>query len=103
MNAQTSPNPSTANRVGITGLARRLVLDGALSEADARKALEESTRDKKPILTWLLDQRLIATAQIAAANSIEFGMPLFDVSVLGFAPSAVKLAKEEPTQKHQAL
>ena len=30
---------ATANLVGITGIARRLVLDGALGEADARKAL----------------------------------------------------------------
>ena len=103
MSAQASPNPNTANLVGITGLARRLVLDGALSETDARKALEESTREKKPVLTWLLDKRLITSAHVAAANSIEFGMPLFDVSALDFAPSAVKLAKEEPIQKHQSL
>jgi type IV pilus assembly protein PilB len=103
MNAQASPNPSTTNLVGITGLARRLVLDGALSETDARKALEESTREKKPVLTWLLDKRLITSAHVAAANSIEFGMPLFDVAALDFAQSAVKLVKEELIQKHTAL
>lgn len=37
MNAQASPNPGTANRVGITGLSRRLVLDGSFgSVADTR-------------------------------------------------------------------
>ena len=34
-------NVATANLAGITGITRRLVLDGALSEADARKALDE--------------------------------------------------------------
>src|SRR5687768_12037718 len=30
--------PATANLIGITGIARRLVLDGHLSEPDARRA-----------------------------------------------------------------
>src|SRR3546814_9186740 len=97
MNAQVN-----ANLLGITGIARRLVLDGALGETDARRALEESTRDKKPILTWLLEKRLVNTTQIAAANSIEFGMPLFDVGTLDLSQSAVKLVKEELIHKHQA-
>jgi type IV pilus assembly protein PilB len=98
MNAQVN-----ANLLGITGIARRLVLDGALGETDARRALEESSRDKKPILTWLLEKRLVNSAQIAAANSIEFGMPLFDVGTLDLSQSAVKLVKEELIHKHQAL
>src|SRR3546814_643020 len=98
MNAQVN-----ANLLGITGIARRLVLDGALGETDARRAPEESTRDKKPIATWLLEKRLVNSSQIAAANSIEFGMPLFDVSTLDLAQSAVKLVKEELIHKHQAL
>jgi hypothetical protein len=98
MNAQVN-----ANLLGITGIAWRLVLDGALGETDARRALEESSRDKKPILTWLLEKRLVNSAQIAAANSIEFGMPLFDVGTLDLSQSAVKLVKEELIHKHQAL
>ena len=38
MNAVT-----TANLVGITGLARRLVQDGALDEASARDAMAKTT------------------------------------------------------------
>ena len=32
----------SANLMGITGIARRLVLDGAMDEASARKAMEAS-------------------------------------------------------------
>ena len=42
---------ATANLVGITGITRRLVLDGVLREADARKALDEATKAKKPLDT----------------------------------------------------
>ena len=73
-------NAATANLVGITGITRRLVIDGVLSEADARKALDEATKAKKQASAYLLETRLVTTAQIAAANSTEFGMPLFDAS-----------------------
>ncbi|MEP6634714.1 MAG: type IV-A pilus assembly ATPase PilB, partial [Luteimonas sp.] len=58
-----------ANLIGITGIARRLVLDGALEESVAREALAAATRERKPISNYLRDNRLITSAQMAAANS----------------------------------
>ena len=96
-------NTAVANLVGITGITRRLVLDGALNETDARRALEESGKLKKQVQLYLLDQRLVTQAQIAAANAVEFGMPLFDTSALDLAQSAVKLIGEDLLQKHNAF
>jgi len=96
-------NTAVANLVGITGITRRLVLDGALNEADARKALEESGKLKKQVQLYLLEQRLVTQTQIAAANAVEFGMPLFDTSALDLAQSAVKIIGEELLQKHHVL
>ncbi|KFN43138.1 type IV-A pilus assembly ATPase PilB [Arenimonas oryziterrae] len=96
-------NVATANLAGITGITRRLVLDGALSEADARKALDEATKSKKQAHAYLLEQRLVTSAQIAAANSVEFGMPLFDPSAMDMRFSASKVVSEELVHKHQAL
>ncbi len=94
---------ATANLVGITGITRRLVIDGVLSEADARKALDEATKAKKQAHLYLLENKLVNHAQVAAANSIEFGMPLFDASAMDLRYSAVKLVSEELIQKHGAL
>ena len=94
---------ATANLVGITGITRRLVLDGVLSEADARTALDEATKAKKQAHLYLLENRMVSVAQVAAANSTEFGMPLFDATVLDPRYSAVKIINEELIQKHQAL
>ncbi len=94
---------ATANLVGITGIARRLVLDGLLGEADARKALEEASKAKQPIHRYLIEKRLANAAAIAGAQAIEFGMPLFDASALDLNQSAVKLVSEELINKHQAL
>jgi type IV pilus assembly protein PilB len=94
---------ATANLVGITGIARRLVLDGVLGETDARKALDESGKLKKPVHLYLLEKKLVTAAHIAGANAIEFGMPLFDTAALDFNQAATKLVSEELITKHQAL
>ena len=96
-------NAATANLVGITGITRRLVIDGVLTEADARRVLDEATKAKKQAHLYLLENRLVSTAQIAAANSTEFGMPLFDASALDLRYSAIKIVSEDLIQKHQAL
>jgi len=44
---------ATANLVGITGIARRLVLDGAMDEATARESLVKATAARKPIANYL--------------------------------------------------
>ena len=93
----------TANLVGITGIVRRLVLDGALAEPDARKAMDEALKEKKPVQQYLVERRLINAAQLAHANSLEFGIPLFDASVLDLAQAATKLVSEELIQKHGIL
>ena len=94
---------ATANLVGITGIARRLVLDGALDEAAARNALAGATNDRKPISNYLTDNRIVTAAQLAAANSIEFGMPIFDPGQMDANQSAIKLVKEDLLLKHHAV
>ena len=94
---------ATPNLIGITGIARRLVLDGALDEATARDALEKATAARKQIAGYLREQKLVTAAQMAAAHSIEFGMPVFDPSVMDPQSSAVKLVSEELLAKHGVL
>lgn len=98
MNAVT-----TANLVGITGIVRRLVLDGALDEATARDALEKATAARKQVAGYLREHKLVSAAQMAAANAIEFGMPLFDPLVMDPQAHAAKLVSEELLNKHCVL
>ena len=93
----------TANLVGITGIVRRLVLDGVVAEPDARKAMDEALKEKKPVQQYLLEKRLINPAQIAAANSVEFGIPLFDATVMDLSQAATKLVSEKLILKHTVL
>src|SRR5690606_30742392 len=86
---------SSANLVGIPGITRRLVQDGALDEAKAREALAAATAEKTPVAGYLLEKRLVSAAAMAAANSVEFGIPLFDAAAMDPEQSAIKLVKEE--------
>ncbi|KAA8999119.1 type IV-A pilus assembly ATPase PilB [Stenotrophomonas cyclobalanopsidis] len=93
----------SANLVGITGLARRLVQDGALDEVAARDAMAKAAAAKQPLPTWFAQSKLVSSAQLAAANSVEFGMPLFDVSTFDSSQNAMTLVSEELLRKHNVL
>jgi len=95
--------PATVNLVGITGIARRLVQDGHLGEADARKALDETGKDKSPITQWLLSRGLVSGSHIAQAQAVEFGMPMIDVAAMDPAQMPVKLIDEKLITGHRAL
>ena len=47
-----------ANLVGITGIARRLVQDGALDEAAARDAMAKAGAAKQPLPQWFAERKL---------------------------------------------
>jgi type IV pilus assembly protein PilB len=95
--------PATVNLSGITGIARRLVQDGHLAEADARKAIDETAKDKQSVASWLLSRGLVSGNHVASALAVEFGMPLVDVLSLDPAQMSVKLVDEKLITKHQAL
>ena len=94
---------ATANLVGITGIARRLVQDGALEEAAARDAMTKASAAKQPLPQYFAEKKLVTPAQLAAANALEFGMPLLDVNVFDSAQNAINLVSEELLRKHHVL
>ena len=100
MNAVATPN---VNLVGITGIARRLVQDGALDEAAAREAMTRAGEAKVPLAQWLAEKKLVSAGAMAAANSVEFGMPVIDATAFDPTHNAMKLVSEELVQKHNVL
>lgn len=84
-------------------MARRLVSEGVLPEADVRKAVTESTQKKAPLASWLLDHHMVEGSKLTRIASIEFGMPMMDVSALAVASMPLTLISEALITKHQAL
>jgi type IV pilus assembly protein PilB len=88
---------------GLSGMARRLVSEGVLPEADVRKAMADSGQNKVTLAAWLLDHSLVDSTQLTQIASAEFGMPMMDVAALNSATLPLELISEALITKHQAL
>lgn len=97
----TQINPAAL--AGLTGIVRRLVMEGALSDVDARKAVEASSKQKIPLGTYLIDHGMVDSRTVAMAASTEFGVPVYDTAAIDFAQLPLKLVSEELITKHRAL
>ena len=87
----------------LSGLARKLVQDGILSDADAQKASSESLKQKMLFVSYLVQNKMADSRKIAQAASDEFGVPVMDIDVVELETDTVKLVKEELVRKHHTL
>ena len=97
----TQMNPAAV--AGLTGVARRLVVEGTLGDEDARRAVDASLKQKIPLGSYLIEHALANGAQVAMAASQEFGVPLFDVEALDINQNVVRLVNEKLITQHKAL
>ncbi|MDX1252583.1 MAG: type IV-A pilus assembly ATPase PilB [Gammaproteobacteria bacterium] len=95
--------PASTMNVSLSGLARRLVLDGILSEDQVTKAQEYATKTKIAFVSHLVQSKLADSYTIAQAGSEEFGVPLFDINVMDMDMAATGLANEKLIRQHNAL
>ena len=89
--------------VNLSGLARKLVLDGFMQAADAIKAQEQAKRKKMPLVSYLVEQNMVNSKDLAMISSVEFGVPLLDINCFEFDPEVVKLVQEKLVRQHHAL
>jgi len=94
---------TNTQQVTLSGLARRLVNDGSLSEADATLAHDQALKNKIPFVTHLVQKKLLDSLIIANAASHEFGVPLFDISTMDMEVADTKLVDEKLVRQHHAL
>jgi type IV pilus assembly protein PilB len=85
------------------GIARRLAAEGIVPEEHARKAVEESAKQKIPLVSFLVQNGIAPAAAVANAASIEFGVPVLDVRALDPRAMPLKLVDEKLIQQHKAL
>ncbi len=93
----------SANRINLSGLARKLVLDGLLDEAAAQDHFQKAQQKKQPFVAYLVENKLVASAAIALSASQEFGAPLLDIGALDIDLEVVKSVKADLIKKHSAL
>ena len=93
----TSANPK------LSGLARRLVQDGLLDEARALAAQDDAQKKRIPLVAYLVESKKVDARAVAQAGSLEFGIPVFDLSVIDHEAIPKDLLSEKLVRKHHAL
>jgi type IV pilus assembly protein PilB len=92
-----------ATPMRLSGLARRLVNEGLLNEEQALSAQSAAKEAKQPFVTYLVNHKILGSADIAAIASQEFGVPLFDIESMNLDMSATELIQEKLIRQHNAL
>ena len=87
----------------LSGLARRLIADGALSEEKAREIQARVAKDEGSLVSLLVESKAVSAARIAETASIEFGVPLVDLFVVEPDVSLLKNLNERLIRQHRAL
>lgn len=93
----------SANKIHLSGLARKLVIDGLLDEAAAHDHFQKAQGKKQPFVSFLVENKIIPSSAIALSASQEFGIAVLDINALELDMEIVKLVKEDLIRKHHAL
>ncbi len=92
-----------APQMRLSGLARRLVTDRVLTEAQALQAQQKAADEKRPLIDVLVADGLASPSDIAYAASQEYGIPLFDIAEYDRELIPTEYVKEELVERYRAL
>ncbi len=98
--AISSQTPATGF---LGGLARRLVTDQLLSDAQARDLQQKALKEQRPFVSVVVESKLASAAVVAESASNEFGMPLMDLSALDLDRNLIQQLSEKVLRKAHAL
>jgi type IV pilus assembly protein PilB len=93
----------STKKIHLSGLARKLVIDGLIAEEDAQDHFQTALKKKKPFVSYLVENDIVPSHSIALCAAQEFGAPLIDINSVEIDPDTLKLVKEDLLKKHHAL
>lgn len=94
---------NTATSVRLSGLARRLVSDGLLTDENAQTAQSAAKESKQAFVTYLVNNKILGSSDLASVASQEFGVPLFDINTMNMELATTDLIQEKLIRQHNAL
>jgi type IV pilus assembly protein PilB len=92
-----------ATNMNLTGLARTLVRDKHLDEAAAIEAVQNANKESIPLPSYLVRNKIVTAAVIATISSKDFGLPVFDLSVMDVELAPLNLVDEKLIIKLDAI
>jgi type IV pilus assembly protein PilB len=93
----------TASQSTLSGLPRRLVQDGIVSEEVVLQAAEAARKAKEPLVAYLVHNEMADSRAIAVAASHEFGVPLLDLDAIEIDLETLRAVDQKLLNKHKVL
>jgi type IV pilus assembly protein PilB len=94
---------TTKQQINLSGLGRCLIQDGLISEEQAESAFAEALKKKVPFVTYLVENNILSSIDIAISASRGFGVPIFDLDVLDPSVVPTDAVAEKLVRNHHAL
>lgn len=89
--------------VMLSGLAKQLVDAQLLVEAAAQQAVVKAKQAKVPLVTYLVQQRLVQSRPLAELAAQEFGVPFLDLAAIDKEQLPKDIVNEKLMQQHHFL
>ena len=87
----------------LSGLARQLVDAQLLAESSAQQAVVKAKQAKVPLVTYLVQQRLVQSRPLAELAAQEFGVPFLDLAAIDKEQLPKDIVNEKLMQQHHFL
>jgi type IV pilus assembly protein PilB len=91
------------NDIALSGLAKQLVLAELLTAKSAQQAYQQAQRNRMPLVSYLVQNKLVKSRQVAEIASEHFGMALLDLHALDKDLQPKGLVSEKLVRQHHAL
>ncbi|WP_223414096.1 MULTISPECIES: type IV-A pilus assembly ATPase PilB [unclassified Pseudomonas] len=91
------------NDIALSGLAKQLVLAELLTDQSAQQAYQQAQRHKISLVSYLVQNKLVKSRQVAEIASEHFGMALLDLNCLEKETQPKGLVSEKLVRQHHAL
>jgi type IV pilus assembly protein PilB len=94
---------TTKPQINLSGLGRCLIQDGLISEETAETAFDESLKKKIPYVSYLVENKILSSIDIAISASRGFGVPIYDINSLDPDIIPTDIVAEKLIRTHHAL
>ncbi len=89
--------------VNLIGLARQVVEAGLLDEKKAQDAVLQAKRNQTPLVTWLVQNKLVKSRVLMELAADQFGVAFFDLSAVNTEVFPKEIVTEKLARQHRVL
>ena len=98
-----TPIPSTNDPASLPGLLRHLLREGVLTPEAAQKTAEGARKAGSSVTSYLVENRLAKSRDIALAVQRNLGLPILDLEAFDLTQAPIASVNEKLIRKHRVL